>query len=225
MSSPRPSGWLGVVSLVCLLFSTTVVFGQGDKKEDPAHDELRALLGKMTKAYNEQDLDKLASFLDENVTVTWQNGEINRTPEEVKENIKKLTKGPDRVVEKVTIKPEAEKLTVLYLDSKMAVAAGHSDDTFILTDGRKLDFKTRWTASLMKKDGKWKVTSVHLSFNGFDNAVIDMAIQQTAWWTGISAGVGGLVLGVVLVIVIGKMFGGGGNPKQPATNPPAAETS
>jgi hypothetical protein len=48
---------------------------------------------------------------------------------------------------------------------------------------------------VVKKNGKWKVASFHASTNTFDNPVLWIAVKRVAIWTGVSAGLLGLVLG------------------------------
>lgn len=163
-------------------------------QEDPAHDELRALMKEFIAVYNSGDLDKLMTYLDDNVVITWQNAHVDKSPKEVKAFFEQMTKGPNRVVEQSSIAPEPDALSLLYNDSKTAVAHGHSNDHYKLRDGTEFDQNTRWSSTLVKKDGKWKVVSVHISANLFDNPVLALAIKQTALWTGgIAAGVGMIV--------------------------------
>jgi hypothetical protein len=81
------------------------------------------------------------------------------------------------------------------------VGYGHSNDHYDLTDGTEFDQNTRWTATLVKKDGKWKATSIHISTNMFDNPILTLAIKKSMWWFGgIGGGVGllaGLLVGFV----------------------------
>jgi hypothetical protein len=90
---------------------------------------------------------------------------------------------------------EVDDLTHLYGDT--GVATGKSRDQFVLTDGRDFEVNSRWTTTLVKRDGRWKVASFHASTDMFDNPVLHIAIRRTAWWTGASAGVVGLLIGTI----------------------------
>jgi len=176
--------------------------GAEKEKEDAIHDELRALMKELVAAYNAGDVDKLLAVLDDNVIVTWQNAAVNTNKEEVKAYIEKMTKGPNHIVDKSTIAPEADGPSLLYNDDKTAVAYGHSKDHYKLTDGTEFDQNTRWTVTLVKKDGKWKATSVHISANMFDNPILNMAVQKTTMW----AGGAGVLIGLLLGLLIGVFF-------------------
>ena len=164
--------------------------------ENPAHDELRALRKGMVEAIQKGDIDKLLTYLDPDVVVTWQNGEVSRKPEGVKAYYDRMMKGPNRVVQSIAIDPTVDELTHLYGDT--GVAFGSSKDDFKLADGKDLNLLTRWTATVVKKEGTWKVAAFHASVDMFDNAVLRLAIARTAWWAGGIAAIVGLIAGFVI---------------------------
>jgi ketosteroid isomerase-like protein len=162
-------------------------------KEDPRHEELRQLRKEVTDAVNKQDLDRLLTFLDDDVVVTWQNAEVSHGPKEVRAYYDKMMKGPDHIVESVHIDPKVDDLTHLYGDT--GVAFGSSEDRFKLTDGRDFTILTRWSATVVKKNGQWKIASFHASANVFDNPILSIAIRRTLTWTLVGAVPVGLLLG------------------------------
>ena len=113
-----------------------------------------------------------------------------------------MTKGPNRVVEKSTIDPQPDDLAVLYNDGKTAVAYGNSKDHYVLTDGTEFDQNTRWSATLIKEGTEWKVASIHISVDLFDNPILNIAIKKTATYTGAIAGGVGLIVGGLLVFLL-----------------------
>jgi ketosteroid isomerase-like protein len=165
-------------------------------KEDPAHEELRALRREVEDAVNKNDLDRLLTFLDEDVVVTWQNAEVSRKPAGVREYYERMMKGPNRRVESITIKPVVDDLTHLYGDT--GVAYGSSEDHFKLTDGKDFKLTSRWSATVVKKNGKWLIANFHASTNMFDNPLMTYAIRQTLLWTAVVAVPVGLLLGLVV---------------------------
>src|SRR5262249_5081294 len=70
-------------------------------QEDPAHNELRALKKQLTDAVNANDLDALLAVLDEKVVVTWQNAEVSRGPQQVREYYDRMMKGDKRIVQSI----------------------------------------------------------------------------------------------------------------------------
>lgn len=169
----------------------------GDK-EDPAHEELRDLRKQLVEAVNKNDIDALLKLLDENVVVTWLDGRVSRGHKEVRAYIEEMLQGPNRKVERYESHPEVAELTHLYADGKVGVAYGSSTEKFVLTGGHELVVPTRWSATLVKKDGKWLIANFHGSTSMFDNPILGATVQRTAMWVGIIAGVGGLIVGLIL---------------------------
>lgn len=169
-------------------------------QEDPAHEELRELRRRLVDAVNTNDMAKLMALLDDDVVVTFMNNEVARGPQGVKDYYDRMMTGEDRVVETYSTDATVDELTHLYGDT--GVAFGSSRDQFRLTDGRDFQTATRWTATLVRKDGDWKVAAFHASANMFDNPVLSIAIRRTAAWAGGIAGVVGLVIGFGLAWIV-----------------------
>lgn len=164
--------------------------------EDPAHEELRALFRGVMGAYDKGDWDELVSYMDDDVVVTWQNAVVTKSPQKVKAYFLEMLHGPQRRVDQIQIKPQVDELTHLY--GNMGVAFGSSEDSYKLRDGMEFTQNTRWTATVVRKNGRWKIASVHISTNMFDNPVLSIAVRKTALWVGGMAGVLGLALGGLL---------------------------
>jgi ketosteroid isomerase-like protein len=167
-------------------------------EEDPTHDELRALMKEFIEVYNSGDLDKVATYLEDSVVITWQNAHVDKSPQEVKAFCETMIKGPNRIVDKSSISPAADALSLLYNDGQTAIAYGHSNDHYKLTSGTEFDQLTRWSATLIKREGQWKVASVHISTNMFDNPVLNLAVKTTALWSGGLGGGGGMILAFLI---------------------------
>lgn len=175
------------------------------KPEDPAHKELRALKSELVEAVNKNNIDGVLARLDKDVVVTWMNGEVSKGPKEVKEYLERMTKGDKAIVKSYQTDPTVDDLTHLYGDT--GVAYGHSKDTFVLNDGRSFTIEPRWSATVVKKDGKWLIASFHGSADVFKNPILDIAIRQTATYVGIGAGVAGLIVGALLVLFLKRSKG------------------
>ena len=90
-----------------------------------------------------------------------------------------------------------DKLVEFY-GPDVAVSAGKADSHYVLTNGMDFEVPARWTATLVRREGRWLVASFHYSTNMFKNPVLD---AQRKWL--IIAGTGAaLVLGIV-----GFLFG------------------
>lgn len=85
-----------------------------------------------------------------------------------------------------------------YFDGDIAIAEGISEENVKLAGGKEFSYQTRWTATLKKTDGKWQALRLHVSLNPFDNPVIAYRARMQKWTVGGIAGVGGLLLGMIL---------------------------
>ncbi|GEM_PF-1109702 len=136
------------------------------------HQGLRDLMAVMQKALNESDIDTIIANASENVVFTTMNGDIVHGRKGVRAYFDKMMKGPDKIVSKVTSQFVAEDLSVLY-GGDMAVAYGHTDDQYELTDGDTFDIRARWSATLVLDKGKWSVANFHYSTNMFSNPILE----------------------------------------------------
>jgi len=150
-------------------------------------DELRHGLA---DAFNHRDVDAMLRYLDPNVAVVWQNGEINQGQEAVRQYYNRMM--VQGVVKSVSFDPVVEGRTC---HGNMCVSVGTLQDTFTLNDGRVLPLNSRWSATVLKSEGgAWKIVAFHASANVFDNPVINIAARKV----GLIAGGGGMVLGLVV---------------------------
>lgn len=178
---------------------------RAQEKEDPVHAELRTVRDDLINAVNNNDRDALIKQLHPNVTVTWMNGEVSRGPEEVKAYYDKMMSGPNKIVQTIQVYPKVDRLSDMYGDT--ALSYGSSDDHFKLTSGLEFDVHSRWSAVLVKHEGKWKVAQFQAGANLFDNPLLNAA-KKTAIWASILAGVVGLGAGFLAARLLGRPTGG-----------------
>lgn len=154
-----------------------------------AHDELRALKAAAVDAVGKRDLDALSALLAPDVVVTWANAEVSRGPEQVRAYVKRMLEGSARIVKEFRTEVTVDALTVLY-GGDTGVSYGGSVDSFELAAGKKFTLESRWSATLVKRDGKWLIASFHTSPNLFDNPLLAAAKRSALF-----AGLGGFLLG------------------------------
>ncbi|MEX2138999.1 MAG: nuclear transport factor 2 family protein [Pirellulales bacterium] len=192
-----------LLTVVCAFAASA--WGQEGKvptPEDPAHQELREFRQQVVDAINEHDVDRLMTYLADDVIVTWQNAEVSRTPAGVRAYYDKMMLGDDPIVAEMTTDPIPTELTHLYGDT--GVSQGSSEDHFVLTDGREFTVNTLWTATLVRSNGAWKIAGFHASANMFDNPILWIAVRRTAIWTGVAAGLVGILVGALIVYALRK---------------------
>ena len=79
----------------------------------------------------------------------------------------------------------------------VAIADGSTLDEFYPIARGVFKLDSRWSTTVVKNAGQWKIVSLHLSSNVFNNPLIDELKGDI-----VKAGVGGLVAGLVLMWLI-----------------------
>jgi len=162
---------------------------------NPALEEIGQMRQGLLDAFTKKDVDKMLTYLHPDIVITWQDGSVTKGKDEFKTYYAKMMTGPDAIVDSITATPVVEGRTI---NGDTAISFGHMGDTFKLKDGMEFHLDSRFSAWLVRDNGKWLVRGFHLSGNIFDNDVQKIYIRKTATWTGIAAGAIGLVLGLLI---------------------------
>ena len=168
---------------------------------DATQSELGALRDEVVAAVNAGDVDRVAASLTPDVVVTLQNAEVARGRDGVRAYYRKMTKGSEALVASYQTTLDVEGTTLLG-SGDTAVAFGTSTDRFTLSSGVGLDVASRWTATLVRQDGRWYVAAFHSSTNMFDNAILQK-MKVTAYIAGVFGLVLGLIVGVGIMVAFG----------------------
>lgn len=182
--------WLSLLLSSVLLASVT--HRGGAATEDPAHNELRALRTQVIDAITRGDIDVVLTHVHPNVVVTWQNAEVCRGAAGLKEFFNRMGKSTFKGYK---VPPTPDDLTVLY-GGDTGVSFGQVVGQYTLL-GKELEFKSRWTATLVKENGRWLLASYHVSLNALDNPLINGA-KRSLIWVAVGTGVVAFVLGLLL---------------------------
>jgi len=162
---------------------------------------INQLRTELVDAFNNGDVDRLVSHLDPDAVVTWQNGEVSRGPDGVKQYYNRMMTGPNKIVAKLSASPVVDDR---HIYGDWAVSWGNLHDEYELTDGSKFKFDSRFTATIVRRGEEWKITSFHASVNAFNNPILAIAERKAATWSGAIAGVVGLVVGVLVAALLGR---------------------
>jgi LPXTG-motif cell wall-anchored protein len=160
------------------------------------HKELRGLLQGIETAINSEKYTDLKPYFSEKLRVTTINQNVINTPEGIDAYFKEWF-GEGGYLKKLNIKLNADALTELHGvpgNPSWGLVYGSGVENYQLTDGRKLDMKTRWTATVMKEaDGKWRILALHIGTNFYDNPIFAAVQNSTKYYAA-----GGLVVGLLL---------------------------
>lgn len=185
--------WHRLLSLafVCAsLLSGSAFPGGNEGTHDEDRKQLRALMTEVEAGINAQSVDRLTAMMADDVTVTWLNGEVSRGKSEVKAYYSRMVGGDGAILKKYETKVTLDAPARFYGD--IAVAEGKADDAFYPHKRDPFQLDSRWSSTLKKTDGTWRIVTLHLSTNVFTNPLMAEA-ERWIWF----AGAGGVVLGIL----------------------------
>jgi ketosteroid isomerase-like protein len=168
--------------------------------EDQAvHDELRAMRRSLLEALKKKDIEGQLAHVHPNVVVTWQNNRVVRGHDGLRSFLKEMSAESEDVFQGYRVEPEADEMTILH-GGDTGIVFGRSVPQYKYL-GMNFELENRWTATLAKHDGKWKIASYHVSANVLDNPVLGIA-KRSAYWAGGLCLAAGLVVGLIVSAVL-----------------------
>ncbi len=183
-----------------LAFIPSLVPAQGNAPASSEADQaITRLREGLVDSFNHGDLDRLLTYVDTNVVVTWQNGEVCEGPAAVKAYYERMMKGDHPVVSKVTADP---KVLGRHVQGDWAISWGDLNDQFVLSDGRELPLNSHFTATIAKRGDHWLVSAFHVSVNAFDNPILTLAVKKVCLMAGIGGVVVGCIVGALAVAIL-----------------------
>jgi ketosteroid isomerase-like protein len=179
--------------VLCLLvFASSLAFAQPTQPEDPAHNELRELRKNVIDAITKGDFDRVLTHVHTNVVITWQNNEVCRGQKGLTEFFHRMAKD---AFKSYKVPPTPDELTILY-GGDTGVSFGETVAQYKIL-GQDIEMKSRWTATVVKENGRWLLAGYHVSANLLDNPLLNGAKSGLYWAGGVSAAAG-LALGLIL---------------------------
>ena len=147
----------------------------------------------LVQAMNNADVAAALQLLHTNCILTWGNAEVSRGHEGLRGFHDRLMGGPDKRVESFNCEITVDDSPNLLADGATAICSGAFNEHFKLPGGRATDLQGRWSATLTKVAGRWRIANLQLSTNPFDNSLLRLA-KQAGWVVGVvSLVIGGLI--------------------------------
>ena len=156
---------VGGFSLTAFAQTSVSAVDTSDRTAD--HDALRVMLIDAVKAINEGRFDDLTKYFDPNIDVIYQNAEVADGIPAVQAFQKRILNDNGGVLKGFKTTVTADKLTKFYGDT--AIAYGTAVDHYTLATGKEMDVTSKWSTTLVKENGVWKVVSLQFTTNLFDN--------------------------------------------------------
>lgn len=189
------------VIIACLLLTLPAL--AAEEPDHAIHQELRGILQNVQTAVNSGNYDAMLPVLSKDIRATTITQETMSGPAEVSAYFKKWF-GPGGFLKKLDMTFTADALTELSPDKTWGVVRGSGMERYTLSDGRRYDMPTRWTATVVKEaDGKWRLRTIHFGTNFLDNPILDDAKRAVVKYAAIAGGVG-ILLGALLGFLLGR---------------------
>ena len=186
-----------VIIQAAILLSTLVSYSVNADEADRAI--LREMLADIEAGINAQDFSKIKDHLHKDVIITFQNAELTKGVDGAEAYMKKMFEGSSAILKSFSTKATVDQPAIFY--GNTAVSAGYTNESYHFTDGLGFDLYTRWSTTLLKDNGKWKVIALHFSNNLFDNAILGQANKSNYIYAA-----GGLVVGIILMLIVSSIF-------------------
>ena len=179
----------GSFSLTAFAQTSNSAADTSDRTTD--HDALRVMLIDAEKAINDGRFDDLTKYFDPNINVIYQNAEVADGIPAIKAFQERILNENGGILKSMTTKVSADNLTEFYGDT--AIAYGTSVDHYTFVAGMEMDVTSKWSTTLVKENGSWKVVSLQFTSNLFDNPLLTNAKASNKYYA-----LGGIVLGLIL---------------------------
>lgn len=186
-------GGMGAVLLASCLAAGTAWAADADPREAD-RKQLLALFAEVEGAINDQNVDRMLAQMDDGVTVIWLNAEVSRGKAEVKAYYRRMVGGEQAILKRYLTKAQVGAPARFHGD--VAVADGSAADEFYPNARGVFRLDSRWSATMVKNAGAWKIVALHLSSNVFNNPLLDEVKADIAY-----AGAGGVLGGLVVMFL------------------------
>lgn len=165
-------------SAACMLVIANASIAQSTDREAD-HDALRQLMKKTTAAINSQDLAALGACMAREFVFVTIDQTIITNREGIAAYYDRMLKGKDAPIAVLSCKPEAEILT-RFFGENAGYCYGKSTDAYTLKDKRVFTLDVRWSSTVVKEDGQWKIATAHTGVDFMDNPVL--TVRSMSFW-------------------------------------------
>jgi len=175
-----------VFTVSLFLLTQNAAFAQDTYQ--PQRQELRNLLQVIENGINNKDVSAIEPYVNPETTIVFQDAVRTTGKEEFSTYFQRTLGSGNALISDMSAKATIGGPAVFYADN-VAVAFGELNSTYKLKTGKSIDLVTQWTTTVVKKEDKWGIASLHFSNNLFDNPILN-ASKRSIWLFAIA----GLIL-------------------------------
>lgn len=162
-------------------------------------EALKKILYSIEGNFNKNDIEGVFKHLDDQAVITFMTTDVAVGKNQIMAYYKRMVTG-----EKAPLK--AYKTKVISVEPAVfhgntMIAHGKIQDTFVLANGTERLFDTQWTATGLKKDGFWKILSIHYSVNPLNNTILDTAKETLKQYS-----IGSFLAGALISWILLRVF-------------------
>jgi len=194
-----------VLPLLALLISYQTIAATdlraAEINREADHAALRQLRDKAAAAINNLDGKALAPCFAREFAFTTVTQSILTNQAQVQDFFDQTFRSKDALLSGMKSEPTADILT-RFIDENTGVCYGSTKDTYTLKSGEVVVMTNRWSATVVKENGEWKVALAQVGTDFMNNPVLDRA-AAFAKKLALGAGIGGLILGIILARLMG----------------------
>lgn len=180
-----------ISTAICFLWLAGINLAADNDPHAADRKQLLQLMNEVESAINEQNVDRMLTQFADDATITWLNAEVSRGKAEIKAYYQRMVGAEGAILKKYLTKASLGAPARFY--GNIAVAEGSTADEFFPWKRGIFKFDSRWSGTMAKFDGQWKLVSLHLSTNVFTNPLI-AEYEQMLRLVGIGAFAAGLLL-------------------------------
>lgn len=185
-----------------LLLVLLPAFALAEDSRETDHAQLRQLMADAAAAIEARDAGALRALLAREFVVTLVDQGRMTSEAEVEHFFEAYFNGPDAPLKRMQVQPEADAPS-RFLADDVAVAWGHSVDRYTLANDEVVTIPARWTATLQRQEGRWKIAAFHAGVNLLDNPVLAEA-QNSLFKAAVAGAVAGGLMALLLVSLFRK---------------------
>lgn len=182
--------------LAALFLQSSLLPAQQVDDFEQDHVQLRALRERLVDGINKGNIDAIDADLHPNVVITWQDGQVCKGRDQVRKFYENMIAKSKKTFQGYKMPPTADEKTILYSGATTGVVYGKSVGRFFLA-GKEIEVPNRWTATVVKEDGKWSLASYHVSMNVLDNPLLN-GIKKSSGFVAVIALIAGALIGFLL---------------------------